>query len=104
MYSPNGLGFSLKPPAWIKNIVGAAFKGTTVTVPTPSGTLSVDISDPSQVNMLKNMILGTKIGKASPSSPGGGGVPVAAVAGLSVGMIAMIALGVILLTRGRSRS
>ena len=34
---PDGMGFSLKPPAWLKNAVTDLFHGQTTTVPTPGG-------------------------------------------------------------------
>lgn len=102
----SGLGLTLPkaltPPSWLRNIVGSAFKGTTVSVPTPSGTLTVDISDPAQLQMLKNMVLGAKIGKASPGGGPSGGA--AAAAGVGIGTIALVVLGAMFLLGRRSRA
>lgn len=60
MYESNPqLGFSLKPPAWLRNIVGAAVKGTTATVPTPAGPLTVDLGDPASIARAKAALQGT---------------------------------------------
>ncbi|HYM67751.1 MAG TPA: hypothetical protein VEW68_10700 [Patescibacteria group bacterium] len=55
-----GMGFSLKPPAWLRNVVGAVVKGTTATVPTPAGPVTVDLGNPASVNAAKNALTGTK--------------------------------------------
>jgi hypothetical protein len=109
MYSsPNGLGFSLPrqltPPSWLRSLIAqhasAAVKGTTVSIPTSSGTISFDLSDPKQWAAIGNMLKGITISR--PSEGGAHPVPVAAAAGMGAGVIALIALGAyMLLARGR---
>lgn len=74
MYEPNdsGLGFSLKPPAWLRNIAGAVIRGTTATVPTPAGPVVVDLGNPQSVAAAKAAITGTKFSTTmgpKPASP-----------------------------------
>lgn len=58
----SGLGLSLKPPAWLRNIVGSVVSGTKVSIPTESGIpITVDLGDPEAVAKLKAMILGAKV-------------------------------------------
>jgi hypothetical protein len=103
MYSPNGLGFSLKPPAWLRAAisqhVGAAVKGTTLSIPTSSGTVSFDLTDPKQWAAIGNMLKGIKISR--PTDQPSSGLPVAAVAGLGIGTIALLAFGLYMLASRR---
>ncbi|MFH1177109.1 MAG: hypothetical protein V1750_06855 [Acidobacteriota bacterium] len=56
----SGLGLSLKPPAWLRNIVGTVIQGTKVSVPTQTGIpITVDLSDPQAMAKLKAMLAGT---------------------------------------------
>lgn len=41
MYRSEDLGFSLKPPAWLRNLVGTAVQDLHVAVPTPAGTVNL---------------------------------------------------------------
>jgi hypothetical protein len=105
-----GLGFTLPrqlmPPAWLRAAisqhVGVAVKGTQLSIPTSSGTVSFDLSDPKQWAAIGNMLKGITISK--PSTGGAQPVPVAAVAGIGAGMIALIAVGLYLLMGRRSRA
>jgi len=70
----SGLGFSLKPPAWLRNFAGAVMKGTQISVPTPAGVpIVVDGSDPSALQKIINALKGTQVsttmGKPAPSLP-----------------------------------
>lgn len=65
-----GLG-DISIPSWITNIVGAIVKGKQVQVPTPSGTVVVNLDNPTQIAALAKMLSGTKIVNAPP-----GGVPI----------------------------
>jgi hypothetical protein len=93
----SGLGFSL--PSWMTSIVGKVVKGTTVTIPTPAGNVTVDLNDPNSVAAAYKMLTGAKISTnlgPKPANPvdrfntavesnvPGGWLTVAAVAGLAV--------------------
>ncbi len=71
MYEPNlsGLGFSLKPPAWLRNLAGAVVKGTTATIPTPAGPVVVDLGNPQSVAAAKAAITGTKFSTTMGNKP-----------------------------------
>ncbi len=57
-----GLGFSLKPPAWLRNIAGAVIKNTKVAVPTKEGgTQTFDFGNPADIDSLKRLISGAKV-------------------------------------------
>lgn len=71
MYEPNTLGFSLKPPSWLRNIVGAVVKGTTATVPTPAGPVVVDLGNPQSVAAAKAAVMGTKFSTTVGNKPAG---------------------------------
>jgi hypothetical protein len=60
------LGISLKPPAWARNIFGAIFKGTTITVPTPLGPQTFDLGNPADVAALKSMVTQSKVRVSTP--------------------------------------
>jgi hypothetical protein len=74
----SGLGFTLPkwltPPKTIRNIVGsiagAMLKGTTVTVPTPAGTQTFDLGNPSDRAFLEKMAAGLKISRTPEAAPG----------------------------------
>lgn len=78
MYESAAMGWTvpkwLTPPKSIRalatGIAGAVFKGTTVTIPTPIGPQTFNLSDPNDVARLKAMIAGTKFNIAPPR-PGG---------------------------------
>ena len=73
MYEPNtGLGFSLKPPAWLRKLTGAVVKGTTATIPSPAGPIVVDLGDPDSVARAKAAITGTKFSTTVGKKPGTG--------------------------------
>ena len=56
------LGFSLKPPAWLKKIAGSVVHGTTATIPTPTGVpITVDLGNPASVDAAKRALAGTKL-------------------------------------------
>lgn len=59
--SADGLGFSLKPPKWLRNIVGSAVKQTHVTVQTPAGPVTYDLGNPADVEAMKKMIASMKV-------------------------------------------
>jgi hypothetical protein len=70
MYEPQ-LGFSLKPPSWLRNIVGAVVHGTTATVPTPAGPVSVDLGDPASVARARAALTGTRFSTTVGTHPAG---------------------------------
>lgn len=56
------LGFSLKPPAWLRKIAGTVIHGTTATIPTPTGVpITVDLGNPASVDAAKRALAGTKL-------------------------------------------
>ena len=55
-----GLG-AVSLPSWLTTIVGAVVKGRQVSVPTPSGTVIVNLDDSAQLTALYNMLKGTKL-------------------------------------------
>jgi hypothetical protein len=100
-----GLGFSLKPPAWLRNFAGAVIKGTTISVPTPSGIpIVVDGSDPNAYQKILAMFRGTTVstqaGTPSPSIPQRAAQAIQNIPGgwLTVGALA---LGAIMLSKNR---
>lgn len=74
MYEPNenGLGFSLKPPDWLRKLTGAVVRGTTATVPTPAGPVIVDLGDPDSIARAKAAIAGIKINTKVGTKPAPG--------------------------------
>lgn len=100
-----GLGFSLKPPAWLRNFAGAVIKGTTITIPTPTGIpIVVDGSDPNAYQKILAMLRGTTVstqaGAASPSIPQRAAQAIENIPG---GWLTVATLGIatFLLLRGR---
>lgn len=79
--APNGsglgeLGFSLKPPKWLRNAVKSVTSGAkvAVNVPTPAG--PVNVADPSSAKAVADAIRNAQVtvttGKPVADSPGGG--------------------------------
>lgn len=68
---PAGMGFSLKPPAWVtnavSNIIKQAVGGTTVTIQTDAGPQSFDITTAAGRAALQRMVASAKIGKPAPT-------------------------------------
>lgn len=63
MYHANpSLGASPKLPGWLKNIAGAVIRGTTVSVPTPNGTVNVDLGNKQSVDQARRILAGTRVG------------------------------------------
>jgi hypothetical protein len=106
------LGFTLPkwltPPAWLTNEIkahiGAAVKGTTVSIPTDSGTITFDISDPTQWAAIAKMLQGIRINPPPPvgsenRAPG----PVASVVNSIPGGWLTIGIGGFLLYKALSR-
>jgi hypothetical protein len=85
MYEPCGPTGGLSDvgalPSWLTKVAGAIIRGTTVTVPTTSGTIVVDLSNPASVNAAKKALTGAKIntnlGPAPASPPVPADAPVA---------------------------
>lgn len=111
MYSPNGLGFTLPrwltPPSWLKaeiaQHVGAAVKGTILSVPTESGTISFDLSDSKQWAAIGNMLKGIRVSRTA--TGGSAELPAPVAAGLGAGAMLLFGLGAFMLFgRGRSRA
>lgn len=81
MYVPSGsgLGFSLKPPKWLRNAVINPIKqivgGGTVTVPTPAG--PVEIARPSEPSPTQQFV----------NSVPGGGTTLAIGAAVGLGLL-----------------
>jgi len=81
----------LTPPSWLKDLIrqkiGAALKGTVVTVPTEAGTMSFDLSDPAALAALKKIASGIRVTR-TPAAPAPGS-PVAAIPGgwLTLGLV-----------------
>lgn len=61
------LGFSLKPPKWLRNVVGAVVKQTHVTVPTPTGSQTFDLNNPADVARMKQIVSQTKVSVGPPA-------------------------------------
>lgn len=70
MYAQELGAFSLKrmftPPKWARQIAGAIFRGTTVTVPTPAGPQTFDLGDPDSLRALQDMVRRAKIRVQTP--------------------------------------
>ena len=66
----SGLGFSLKPPAWLRSAAGAVLKQTTVTIPTPMGPMTYDLSNPAQAKALQDIATKTKVSVGKQSGGG----------------------------------
>lgn len=99
------LGFSLKPPAWLRSIAGAVVRGTTVTVPTPNGPpMTVDLGNPDSIAAAKAALSKAKVSSAvgtRPDAPGAD-VPVLGAGGSSsLLMLGAVALGALFLMRGK---
>jgi hypothetical protein len=56
-------------PSWLAAIGNKIIKGTTVTVPTPAGPVTVDLGDPASVNRAKTILSGTRISTSVASRP-----------------------------------
>ncbi len=75
------LGFTL--PRWLtpprsirdlassltRSIAGSVLKGTTITIPTPMGTQTFDLSNPADRAVLEQMVTGTRITRTPPREP-----------------------------------
>lgn len=62
-----GLGFSIPP--WVARIAGAVVNGKVVSVPTPVGAITFDLSNPDSLAALAKMVSGTKITAAPTLTP-----------------------------------
>lgn len=72
MYQTAGLGFSLKPPKWLRDLGAKVIGQTKVSVPTPAGVpITVDMGDPAQVEALRRALLGARfqVGQTQPTFP-----------------------------------
>lgn len=70
MYQRDTLGLTL--PSFgdlFRGIAGAVWRGTTVTIPTPIGPQTFNISDPAQRAQLEAMVKGLKLNVATPQAP-----------------------------------
>ena len=69
----NGLGFSLKPPDWLRAFVArtasAALQGTRVRVQSPAGSVDFDLSNPADLKALKDMAQSARISRAPAPGP-----------------------------------
>jgi hypothetical protein len=64
------LGFSLPDfGSIVRGIAGAVWRGTTVTIPTPVGPQTFNVSDPAQRAQLEAMLKGLKLNVATPQAP-----------------------------------
>ena len=98
-----GLGFSFKPPSWLRNIAGAVMKGTQVSVPTPAGVpIVVDGADPNALKKVLDALKGTKIstqvGTPRPSLPQQAENAIESIPG-GWFTVAAVGLGVLLLVK-----
>jgi len=100
-----GLGFSLKPPAWLRNFGGAVIKGTTITIQTPTGIpIVVDGIDPQAYQRVLAMLRGPRVstaaGAAGPSRRPGAAQAIENIPG---GWLTVATLGIaaFLLLKGR---
>lgn len=102
----DGLGFSLKPPAWLRNAVAGAVKNVPIvfTAQTPAGPVNVDVTKPDE---LRRLVAGLKpqvtVGKEAPSIPEQI-IGAATSAGPALAIAAVGILGYILLTRKAPRA
>ena len=92
-------------PSWLTKIAGAIVRGTTVTVPTPTGQVIVDLGNPASVaaakaallNAAKGTKLGTNVGTQPtlmPAAPAYGDAP-----SNLLPMLALAAVGLIVLPK-----
>lgn len=51
----------ITPPSWLRNLVGSVIRGTSVTVPTPAGSQTFDLGNPSHVAFLRSMASGASL-------------------------------------------
>jgi MYXO-CTERM domain-containing protein len=104
----SGLGFSLKPPKWLRNAVASAVKGQSVTVQTPSGPQEVKLDDPSAAKKFLQMAAPqvsfgppgpqpNLIDQAAAAVPGG-------TTTLAVGALALVGLAAFAFSRRRRAS
>lgn len=63
----SGLGFSIPP--WVTRIAGAVVSGRVVTVPTPVGSLTFDLSNPDSLAALAKMVSGARVTTTTPAGP-----------------------------------
>jgi len=67
----SGLGFSLKPPKWLRNAVKSVLPGVSVqaSVPTPAGPVVVDSADPDSGRRVLDALKNTRVtvGRRQPS-------------------------------------
>lgn len=63
----SGLGFTIPP--WVARIAGAVVSGKVVSVPTPVGAITFDLSNPDSLAALAKMVSGTKITQAPTLTP-----------------------------------
>lgn len=66
-----GLGFSLKPPAWLRSlgskVVSAIKSNVRVSVPTPAGTITVDPNDPDSLRRAQEILRGARVEVGAPA-------------------------------------
>lgn len=60
----------VKPPAWLRNIVGGVIRGAVITVPTPVGPQQFNVTSQADLDRLKAMISGTKLEVRVNQQPG----------------------------------
>lgn len=93
-------------PDWLKRIAGTVVRGTTVTVPLPTGPIVVDLGNPASVAAAKRAITGatvnTNVGPKPPTaldqvnaaiSSAPGGIAGLALFGLGLFAVAKLAKG-----------
>lgn len=56
-----GLGFSLKPPKWLRDLGAQVLSSTRVVVPTPLGPITVDPTNPAELERLRSMLSQTRV-------------------------------------------
>jgi hypothetical protein len=66
----SALGFALPDfGSILRGIAGAVWRGTSVTIPTPVGPQTFNVSDPAQRAQLEAMVKGLKLNMATPQAP-----------------------------------
>lgn len=64
----SGLGLSLKPPQWLRDLGARVISQTHVSVPTPAGSVVVDLGDPTQLAQIRQAITGAQV-QVGPRAP-----------------------------------
>lgn len=107
MYEPSNSVQLGAVPDWLKRIAGTVVRGTTVTVPLPTGPIVVDLGNPASVAAAKRAITGatvnTNVGPKPPTALDQVGAAISSAPGGATGLL-LLGLGLfaaVKLAKGR---